>query len=136
MLFRSQEIVPECNGVTQLRVWVNAANADPKGKTEFILQDVNQKREIINVSVLNSKLPNGDWYPLNFQPDWASNGGFYLLTISEDKQSNAGPRIAYSLRQEYPAGKLYENNQPINKDVIFQTGCIAGWEKMRLTTSP
>jgi uncharacterized membrane protein len=132
----AQEIVPECNGMAQLRVWINAANADPEGKTEFILSNVNQKREITNVSVLNSKLPNGDWYPLNFQPDWASDGGLYLLTISAEKQSSAGPRIAYSLRQEYPAGKLYENNQPVNKDLIFQTGCIAGWDKMRLTGAP
>ena len=122
--------------MTQLRVWVNAINADPQVKTEFILRDVNQKREIANVHVSNSELPNGDWFPLNFQPDWASNGGLYVLTINEDQQSSTGPRIAYSLRQEYPAGKLYENNQPINKDLIFQTGCIAGLEKIRLTGSP
>jgi hypothetical protein len=132
----AQEIVPECSGVTQLRVWINASEADPNGKTEFTIKAVDQKREITHVSALNSKLPSRDWYTLNFPPDWKSNGLFYLLTINEDKQSTAGPKIAYSLRQEYPAGKAYENNQPVNKDVIFQTGCIAGFEKMRLTGAP
>lgn len=129
-----QEIVLECSGVTQLRVWVNAAEADRDGETEFILNDVGQGREVTSVLAPNSDLPSGGWYALNFPPDWESEGKFYLLTILGDHSS--GPQIAYSLRQEYPAGKLYENDEPINRDVIFQTGCIAGWEKYRLIGSP
>lgn len=129
----SQEIVPECNGMTELRVWINAKDAEPKGTTQFILLDVTQKRETVNVNIPNSELPNGGWYSVNFKPEWASNGIHYLLTL---RSENTGPRVAYSLRQEYPAGKLYENGQPIEKDVIFQTGCLAGLEKIRLTGSP
>lgn len=132
----SQEIVPECNGMTELRVWINAKDADPNGTTQLILLDVAQEHEAVNVNIPNSEFPAGSWYSVNFEPDWASNGKFYLLTIRTDQQNNTGPRIAYSLRQEYPAGKLYENDQPVNKDVIFQTGCIAGLEKIRLTGSP
>lgn len=131
-----QEIVPECNGLTEVRVWVNARGADPNEKTTFFLREVGQQSDIANVTVSNSELPVGTWYTLHFQPDWASVGKLYLLTIQGNPSNNTGPAIAYSLRQEYPAGKLYENDQPINKDVIFQTGCIAGWEKIRLMGWP
>jgi len=132
----AQEIVTECNGVTELRVWVKANRADPNETTEFILKDVYLEREITSIRISNSELPDGAWYTLSFTPDWESNGKFYLLTIRGNAQSDSGPRIAYSLRQEYPAGKLYENDQVVNKDVIFQTGCLAGLDKIRLTGSP
>jgi hypothetical protein len=132
----AQEIVPECNGVAELRVWVNAHGADPDATTEFILKDVNVGREITSLHIPNSGLPAGDWFTLRFTPDWESNGKFYLLTVRGNAQSDSGPRIAYSLRPEYPAGKLYENDLPVNKDVIFQTGCIAGLDKIRLTGAP
>jgi len=135
-LLLKQEIVPECNGLTELRVWINAAGADPNEKTAFVLRDVGQQRDIANRSASNSELPTGSWYTLNFHADWESDGKLYLLTIQGEQSGKTGPRIAYSLRQEYPAGKLYENEEPINKDVIFQTGCIAGWEKISLMSLP
>ena len=127
-----QEIVPECNGMSQLRIWVNANEADPQGKTEFILKDVGLNKEIASASVPNSELPAGDWYTLDFEPDWESNGRFYLFTILSNSN---GAQIAYTLKQEYTAGKLYENEEPIGKDMIFQWGCMAGLEKM-LTSLP
>jgi uncharacterized membrane protein len=129
-----QEIVAECSGMTELRVWVNAAEADPNAFTQFTLTNVQQQREVVRTSVQNSDLPTGAWYALNFDPDWGSDGEFYILTIST--QNDNGPQVAYSLRQEYPAGKLFENDEPIQRDVIFQTGCIAGWNRFRLTGSP
>jgi len=132
----AQEIVPECNGVTELRVWIDAQGSDSNGMTKFILRDMNDKRETVNVSVPNSELPERSWYSLNFQPNWSSNGKFYLLKISADTQGKIGPRLAYSLRPEYPAGKLFENDQALGQDLIFQTGCLAGWGKLRLTGSP
>jgi hypothetical protein len=125
----TQEIVPECNGMSQLRVWINASEADPKQKTEFILKDVGLNKEIAGADVLNSELPIGDWYTLNFPAEWESNGRFYLLTILSNGQGN-GPQIAYSLKPEYMSGKLYENEEPINKDMIFQWGCVTGLEKV------
>jgi uncharacterized membrane protein len=129
-----QEIVPECNGMTELRVWINAASADPNQVTNFVLQEVSGNHEVVNMSIENSELPLGGWYSLNLPADWASSGKFYRLRIGSEKSN--GPRIAYSLRPEYPAGKLYENDQPINKDLIFQTGCIAGWQKLRVQQIP
>jgi hypothetical protein len=125
----AQEIVPECSGMSQLRVWVNADEAISQGKTEFILKDVGLNKDIANASVLNSELPNGDWYTLHFPPDWESNGRVYLLTVRSDGQGK-GPQIAYTLKSEYMSGKLYENEQAIPNDMIFQWGCVAGLEKM------
>ena len=131
----SQEIVPECNGLSELRVWINAQGSDPNGISNFILTDMNAKHEIVNINVPNSELPVRDWYSLKFPPDWVSNGKLYVLKI-QSSQSGMGPRISYSLRPEYTAGKMYENDQASTKDMIFQTGCIAGWDKLRLTGSP
>jgi len=128
-----QEIVLECNGATEIRVWVNGKDADPAGSTEFVLQDVNLGREIIRNVVANSEFPEGSWFTLQFEPDWESNGKFYLLTISS---GDSGPRIAYSLRAEYPAGKLYENDQSVPNDMIFQTGCVAGLDLLRQARTP
>jgi len=132
----SQEIVPECNGVSELRVWVDASGADPNGITEFSLKDVHLGQTVTSISVANSELPHGDWYTLNFQPDWESNGKFYLLTILGNTQNGLGPRVAYSLKPEYPAGKLFENDRPLEKDLIFQTGCLMGLEKLLQPRSP
>jgi hypothetical protein len=132
----SQEIVPECNGMTALRIWVNSVGSVPNGTTQFTLMDVDKGREVASIYISNSELPNGDWYSLSFRSDWASSGKFYLLKIQGDQSGNTGPRIAYSLRPEYPAGKLYENDQALGQDMIFQIGCIAGWDKLRSTNTP
>ena len=132
----TQEIVPECNGMTELRVWVNTIGADPNGTTRFILTDAGENFEAINTDVPNSELPSGNWHSLNFQPDWASSGKLYLLTVLPGDAGTTGPRIAYSLRPEYPAGKLYENEQALGQDMIFQTGCVAGWKKPRQNDLP
>jgi hypothetical protein len=131
-----QEIIPECNGVTELRIWLDASGADPEGTTVFTLQDVHSDQNLIRATIPNHDLPAKTWYSLNFPPDWESNGKFYLLTIRGSGQGKYGPRIAYSLRQEYPLGKLFENNEALSRDVIFQVGCLAGLDKIRLTGIP
>lgn len=123
----SQEIVPECNGMTELRVWVNASGSNADESTRFLVQSANDKMTVVDLYIPNSELPLGNWYSLNFAPDWNSDGKFYLLTIAGDDLTHDGPRIAYSLRPEYPAGKLFENEEAVGHDLIFQTGCIAGW---------
>ncbi|HXF85920.1 MAG TPA: DUF2142 domain-containing protein [Anaerolineales bacterium] len=131
-----QEIVSECDGMTELRIWINAKEAEPEAFTQFILADVQEGSEVLRVNVRNSELPSGDWFSLKFEPRWNSKGKFYLLTIRSEQSNTRGPQIALSLRPEYLEGKLYENDQPVNRDILFQTGCIAGWNKIRLTGSP
>jgi hypothetical protein len=132
----AQEIVLECDGAAELRVWVNAGEANPDATTEFILKDINQDNVLTTANISNSALPHGGWYAMTFLPDWESNGKFYLLTIRTAAQNSLGPRLAYSLRNEYPAGKLFENDQPLEKDLIFQTGCVAGLNKILQTDIP
>jgi len=129
-----QEVIPECNGMTELRVWINAEDANPNGSTQFTLTDAQRKLDVFQVNVPNAELPDGTWYSIRFEPDWESNGSLYLLTINS--QSDNGPQIAYSLRQEYPEVKLYENDEAIQRDMIFQTGCIAGWNKLLTRDTP
>jgi len=128
----AQEIVPECDGMTELRIWMDASGSNPNRATTFTLKDVNHGSEIFSYTIPNVELPAKTWYSLQFPLERTSNGTFYLLTI----QSDDGPRIAYSIRPEYPAGKLFENDQALGEDMIFQTGCVAGWDKIRTTNSP
>ena len=127
----TQEIVSECNGITELRIWLNAEGAEPNGHTQFVLKDMDFDHEVLNESVANSILPVKSWFILSFEPDWDSDGKFYLLTIRSDDPDVSGPMVAYSLRQEYRAGKLFENDQRIDKDILFQVGCIAGFDSPR-----
>jgi hypothetical protein len=90
-----QEVIAECNGLTEFRVWLDASEADPQGATEFSLPDPN------------------------------SAGKHYLFDIRAAQ--GQGPQIAYSLQQEYPEGTLYENDDDVNRDMIFKMGCVAGW---------
>ena len=125
----TQEIVPECNGMTEVRVWLDASAADPDGITQFTLMNIGQDRVVSNVRVPNSELPSRSWYKLNFSPDWDSNGKRYNLDIREEKKNDLGPKIAYSPGAVYLEGRLYENDKVINKDIVFQIGCIVEWKK-------
>jgi uncharacterized membrane protein len=127
----TQEIVPECNGMTQLRVWVDASGAEPSGPVRFTLHDPHLDRTLVDDSVLAGHLPAGGWYSWNFQPESASSGRLYILTIqSENLDVERGVKISYSLRPEYPSGKLFENEESVSHDVIFQYGCLAGLQKI------
>jgi len=125
-----QEVLAECDGMTKFLVWMDASEADKSASTSFSLTDAVSGDVIVFNNVLNMDLPSKSWYILSFPPVWSSKGSLYLLDITT-KQKN-GPRIAYSLRQEYVEGQLYENNNDIPKDIIFKMGCVAGWDKLHL----
>jgi hypothetical protein len=118
-----QEVVAECDGMTEFRVWVDVSTSDLKGITDFSLVDAKTNREVVSSKVSNANLPEKSWYTLTFPPTWDSRGRFYLFNINT--ADGQGPRIAYSLRQEYVEGDLYENSNTINRDMIFQMGCAA-----------
>ncbi|MBC7876096.1 MAG: DUF2142 domain-containing protein [Anaerolineales bacterium] len=124
-----QEVIAECDGLTEFRVWIDASAADPKDITQISLIDAGTGNTMASESVLNVNLPVQKWYKLNFPADWDSKGKLYLLKINVENGDGEGPRIAYSLQQEYINGNLYENNDDINRDIIFMTGCVAGWNK-------
>ena len=90
---------------------------------------------LVTSTVPNGRLPQGGWYALQLGTEWQSLGKAYLLRIrSETSQAAPGPRIAYSLGPEYEAGQLYENGAPREIDLIFKYGCVAGLEKLMLTS--
>lgn len=127
----TQEIVPECNGMTQLRIWVNTSEADPSTPVRFTLHDPHLDRTLADESISAGDLPSGGWYAWNFPPESASSGRLYILTIqSENPDELRGVNISYSLRPEYTAGKLFENQEPVSHDIIFQYGCLTGLQKI------
>lgn len=133
----TQEIVPECDGMTELRVWVDASGADQSTSTRFSLSDPHVDRLLADHSVLASHLPARGWYAFSFDPEWESSGRLYLLTVqSENPDGERGVNISYSLRPEYISGKLFENGEPVSQDIIFQYGCLTGLQKIRKGDGP
>ncbi|MFN8413561.1 MAG: DUF2142 domain-containing protein [Anaerolineales bacterium] len=124
-----QDVIVECSNMKEFRVWIDASNADPKANTEFSLINAKTGLLVASTSISNASLPKKDWYTLQFSPILDSNGARYILNIHSNAESGKGPRVSYSLKQEYPEGTLYENKDTIDKDIIFQWACVAGWEK-------
>jgi len=123
-----QTILAECAGMTELRVWTDGSSADPSGTTLFTFQSIEGDRELVNAEVPNPHLPTRDWYTLEFDPDWQSEQGAFMLVI-RGGEGQAGPRFATSSRQEYRRGKLFENGTAVDGDLLFQMGCVAGWDR-------
>jgi hypothetical protein len=130
----TQEIVPECDGMTELRVWVDASAADREGSTGFTLQEPERALVVLDRSVPNVQMPGGAWFALRFEPDWESTGKLFTLTIrGGESPAGQGIRVAYTLMPEYTVGQLYESGQPVEQDLVFQYGCIAGLRRIWLT---
>ncbi len=126
----TQEIVSECGGMTELRVLMDATGADPEGSTELVLRDFGRDSVISSAVVRNQDLPVGGWFVLDFPPVRESLGRLYLLEVHH-VSGGTGPRLAYSVRPEYLEGKLLENDQPVLNDLLFQAGCVAGWDAVK-----
>lgn len=122
-----QEIVPACNGMQEMRVWVNSTGNDPAGGTTLSLRAPTEGKDVAQKTFTNSEINKDNWLTVNFNPEPNSDGQLYILTIKGTTAE--GIRLAYSLKPEYLTGRLFENNTPIGQDVIFQYGCMAGLEK-------
>jgi len=125
----AQEIAPKCDGMTTLRVWVNQNNIAQDGAINISLADLGGKL-IFEEALQLSEISPDSWRSISFSPVWDSSENAYLLTLTSSTQ-DSDLRFAYSLRPEYLDGKLYENGEPIEQDLIFQYGCVAGWEKLQ-----
>lgn len=124
----TQEIVPECDGMTEIRFWIDASAADPDGMTEFTLMDMDQSRIVASEIIPNPELPSKSWYTMKFPPDWESDGRQYNLEIRGHEKGDTGPRIAYLSSGVYLDGNLYENYKLLMRDIVFQIGCTSGWK--------
>ncbi len=124
----TQEIVPACNGMTELRVWVNSNGTDPAGTTTLTFRAPSEQKDLAQMNLPNGQIPKDGWLTVRFDPEWRSNGQLYLLTLTGS--SVDGIQVGYGGKSEYQAGKLLENDAPSTQDVLFQYGCIAGLQRL------
>ncbi|MCS6994421.1 MAG: DUF2142 domain-containing protein [Anaerolineales bacterium] len=124
----SQQILPECNGLKKIAIWVNTENASSSGKTKFLL--TNSETRIIEELVTNADLPLAGWYEIALSvPDWNSIGRVYEIEV-ESLSSGPGIRIGYTNPGELLPGSMLENGMVVSKDMLIQTGCVAGWHAL------
>jgi hypothetical protein len=129
-----QEIVPACNGITEIQVHINSKGSALNGKTAFVLKNVTANSIVADYLIDNTDMVNNAWLAMDFKPDWKSSGQTYTLTIRGiDSPINDGPLLAYSMKPEYPLGTLFQGTQPLENDIIFRYGCLTGINKLLST---
>jgi len=129
-----QEIVPACNGMTEMRVWVNSKGTDPEATTTLNLRAPTEEKDVVNTTFINSDIAKDGWLTVNFNPEWQSANQLYILSLqgssAEPAPLSGGIQVAYSLKSEYHTGKLFENTTAMGQDMIFQYGCLTGLQKL------
>ena len=120
----TQEIVPACDDMTELLVWVNSPGSDPAATTQITLRASQQERDVVRKTFKNVEIPEDGWLKLAFSPEPSSAQNLYLLTLRGS--SAGGMQVGYSERPEYMQGKLFENDAAVGQDILFQYGCVTG----------
>lgn len=127
----------ECDGVTQVRLWLDASGAESSAATEFVIRGAGNTTSLYDQVIANSKLPTGGWQVLNFRPQWQSNGTSYsVLVRSAAKDSAPGPKLALTYRPEYQVGHLTIGQKASADDLFFQYGCLQGLARGLSILSP
>lgn len=124
----TQEIVPACDGLTELSVWVNSRGPDPDATTTLTLRAPTQEKDLIHSTFKNDGIDENGWLTVKFPPEWGSHGQLYVLKMVGS--SLDGISVGYSEKPEYRQGKLLENDDPLGTDILFQYGCIAGLQRL------
>lgn len=125
----TQEIVPACDQMTELRVWVNSRDSDPEATTTLLLRAPTQEKDILHQTLRNADLAEGTWLALRFPAEMHSSGQLYILTLTGSSPDD-GLRLGYSQKPEYLDGRLLENDTPMGQDILFQYGCVAGLQEL------
>ena len=121
----TQEMVVECSGLSEIRVWVDGSGLPAEGRTRVVFRDPATDRDLAQRTVANRDLPDGGWLALPFEPEWHSLGKLYLLSMrSED--AAGGARIALTLGEESPEIQLRGNPAYEGADAVFRYGCAEG----------
>lgn len=123
----SQEVIPECSGLTEVRVWIGKS-ANATGSTTFTLLDSLRSSELATKTIANADLGEPGWQRLEINPDWDSKGRSYLLII-QGEQEGPGPQAGLTIRPENPSMTLWINGDQSDLDLFFQYGCLAGLER-------
>jgi len=133
----TQEIVPECDGIAALRVWADSSGAAQSTVTKLVLRNTDSDRNLVEEFIQNDTISSTGWLTFEFLPDWDTRGKTYLLTISDGADTEKpGVEFSYTQPGEYKLGKLFENQETVSNDLLFQYGCIAGLEKLIRGTNP
>jgi uncharacterized membrane protein len=125
----TQEIVPACNHMTDLRVWVNSRGADPQATTTVLLRAPTQEKDVLRQTFRNADVSVGSWLTMRFPSEGGSSGQLYILTLT-GSASDDGLRLGYSEKPEYLDGRLMENDTALGQDILFQYGCVAGLQQL------
>jgi len=125
----SQTFVADCNGLTQVRLWVRQKPAE--GNLVVSLQSAGVPNSLLTRDVPTTQLPASGWLEITFPKVADSAGQNYTLEIST---SNGNDLSAVELgvfnRDEYPIGSLNINKQKQVGDLIFQYGCSVGLDNL------
>jgi hypothetical protein len=124
----TQEIVPACDGMTEMRVWVNSNGIDPSATTHLLLRAPTEQMDVARQTFKNADVAKDGWLTVTFSPEWKSRDQLYLLTLAGS--ADDGIRVGYSEKPDYSKGKLTENSTAIGQDLLFQYGCLAGVQKL------
>jgi len=120
----TQTIQVDCKNLNSLRLWVDWTEGQGTRGTSFVVRDLNSGDIITEQTISNKNFPQKDWLTLIFPIVPDSSGREYTITItSSDATPVDASRFSLSYRQEYLAGELSINGQPMDTDLIFQYGC-------------
>lgn len=123
----TQEVLVECKGLSEVRVWVDGSGLPAEGRTRVVFRDPATDRDLAQQTVANRELPEGGWLVLPFQTEWHSLGKLYMLSFRADNAAGSeGARIALTLMDESPQIKLRGNSAYEGSDVVFRYGCAEG----------
>lgn len=133
----TQEFKVACEGLTEMRVLPLPSISGDQGSTRFILQDSGTNQTLLDTSIRNNQIFTEDWYPLRFDPAWDSAGKQYILKIlGVNSPPGQGLRFPYTTQSEFDLGNLYENEQPLEEDIVLQYGCATGLQRIWLMATP
>ena len=133
----TQEIRVACDGLSEVRVLVAPSTAEDTGTTRFLLEDSSRTYTLLDTSIPNDQIRADDWHSLPFTPDWHSAGKQYTLKISSlNVSTGQGLQFLLTPQSEFNLGHSYENEQPIEQDIVLQYGCVTGLRKLWLTGTP
>lgn len=121
-----QEILVECDGLSELRLWVNSEKA-ADGATRFQLRHRMAPGPVLDEQIANWELPQGEWVRLGFERQPQSEGEVYILLVRGEGVGQEGVTLGMTVRPEYEAGQLYLGGEEVGQDLFFQYGCSTGF---------
>jgi uncharacterized membrane protein len=125
-----QTFISNCNNLTQIRVWINQKNDTMGGLFNLRLTDTLTNTVIVNQQVGSDGLPLNGWLYINFPPIKDSQKKTYLFESSANTTQDLGLIVfAYNNSNEYPNGKLSFENKAVEGNIIFQYGCVSGFNQ-------